>query len=79
MEIAMAEMRFQVETGFLNNLQDKLGASKSTDVARDALTLLNWAVKERAAGREIGSFSGDAIHAKLEMAALNNVPDDSAK
>lgn len=69
----MAEVRFQVDDAFLENLQKKLKTSKSTDIARDALTLLNWAVSEKSAGRDIASAQGDEIHAKLAMPSLDRV------
>lgn len=52
LEVTMTEVRFQVDDAFLQNLQQKLGTSKSTDIAREALTLLNWAVKEKSESRE---------------------------
>jgi hypothetical protein len=72
-EFVMAEVRFQVDDAFLKDLQEKLGTSKSTDIARDALTLLNWAVKEKSEGREIASAKDGDIHAKLAMPSLDKV------
>jgi hypothetical protein len=70
----MAEVRFQIDDSFLENLQKKLGTSKSTDVAREALTLLNWAVGEKVAGRDVASADDDGqIHAKLAMPSLDKV------
>jgi hypothetical protein len=69
----MAEVRFQVDDAFLQNLQKKLGTSKSTDVARDALTLLNWAVNEKSEGRDIASAEDGNVHAKLAMPSLDKV------
>jgi hypothetical protein len=72
-EFIMAEVRFQVDDAFLRNLQEKLGTSKSTDIARDALTLLNWAVAEKSAGRDIASAQDGNVHAKLAMPSLEKV------
>jgi hypothetical protein len=69
----MAEVRFQVDDNFLQNLQNKLGATKSTDIAREALTILDWAVRERAAGRDITSSQGGTIKKELAMPSLNRV------
>ena len=69
----MAEVRFQVDDAFLRNLQEKLGTSKSTDVARDALTLLDWAVQEKLAGRDIASTDDGSVHAKLAMPSLQKI------
>jgi len=75
----MAEVRFQVDDAFLQNLQKKLGTTKSTDVARDALTLLNWAVGEKGAGRDVASTKDDgSIHAKLAMPSLDRVQKESS-
>lgn len=54
----MAEVRFNVDDKFLEELQKSLKTSKATDVVREALTVLNWAVNEKSKGREI--LSGDA-------------------
>lgn len=69
----MAEVRFQVDDAFLQKLQKRLGASKFTDVARDALTLLNWAVGEREAGRDIASAKNGRIEKQLAMPSLDEV------
>src|SRR5208337_4692055 len=48
----MAEVRLQIPDEFVKQLQEKLGPDvKVTDIARDALTLFNWAVGQRAKGR----------------------------
>jgi len=54
----MAEVRFNVDDDFLKNLQQKLGTTKTTDVMKEALTVFNWALTEKSAGRQI--LSGDA-------------------
>ena len=69
----MAELRVQVDDAFMKNLQEKLGTNKTTDIARDALTLLNWAVEEKAAGRDIASSSGGDLHARLAMPSLERI------
>ena len=72
----MAEVRFHVTDDFLQNLQQKLGTTKSTDVMRDALTLLNWAVKEKAAGKEITSATDGNVSQQLAMPSLDRVKVD---
>jgi hypothetical protein len=69
----MAELRFQVDDDFLQNLQNKLGTAKSTDVAREALTILDWAVREKAAGRAITSSQDGSIRKELAMPSLDRV------
>jgi hypothetical protein len=49
----MAEVRFQIPDDVINGLRAKIGVASNTDVAREALTLLNWAADERRKGRVI--------------------------
>jgi hypothetical protein len=71
----MAEFRLQVPDEFIQQLQDKLGGSKVTDIARDALTLFNWAVDEKARGRLVLSSLPDGDKVKqLAMTSLDQVP-----
>jgi hypothetical protein len=69
-----AEVRFTVDAKFLKQLQDKLGVDKTTDIARSALTLLNWAAGEVEGGRQILSSSkdGEDVH-RLVMPELTNL------
>jgi hypothetical protein len=55
----LTEIRFTVDADFLKKLQDRLGVDKGTDVARSALTLLDWASEESSTGRVILSSTGD--------------------
>jgi hypothetical protein len=55
----VAELRLQISDDLVKKLQDKLGDVKVTDIARDALTLFNWAVDERAKGRLVLSSDED--------------------
>ena len=66
------EIRVAVDADFLRELQDKLGVDRATDVARAALTLLNWAVTEKQEDRVILSASGSGgdIH-RLVMPELD--------
>jgi len=65
------EVRFTVDEDFIKRLQDSTGEKKVTDVTRDALTLLDWAVNEVQNGRVILSSdqSGSSVH-RLAMPAL---------
>ena len=48
----MAEVRLQIPDEIVKTLQQKIGGDvKATEIARDAITLFNWAVEERAKGR----------------------------
>ena len=71
----MAEVRVQIPDEIIQKLQDKLGSgTKITDITRDALTLFNWAVEERAKGRVVlsSSESGDKL-TRLAMPSLEKV------
>lgn len=67
-----AEVRFTVDANFLKQLQQKLGIDKTTDIARSALTLLNWVAGEVKDGRVILSStdSGEDVH-RLVMPELH--------
>ena len=70
----MAEVRFNVDDKFLANLQETLGTSKATDVVKEALTVLNWAVNEKSKGREILSGDADANNlVRLATPGLDSV------
>ncbi len=71
----MAEVRVQIPDEFIAKLQDKLGGgTKVTDIARDALTLFNWAVDERAKGRLVLSSNEDGGTVnRLAMPSLEGI------
>lgn len=65
----MAEFRLQIPDDLVKKLQDKMGSNvKITDIARDAITLFNWAVDERAKGRLI--LSSDEEGEKMTRLAM---------
>ena len=72
----MPELRLQIPEELVKKLQAKLGPDmKVTDIARDALTLFNWAVQEKAAGREILSSNAQGEEMKqLAMPSLDSIP-----
>src|SRR5665811_1132005 len=53
------EVRFSIDENFMRQLQEKLGLSKNTDIARTAFTVLNWAADEAKEGRMILSSKPD--------------------
>jgi hypothetical protein len=67
-----AEVRFVVDEDFLKSLQEKLGQTKTTDVAKTALTLLNWAADEAKNGRFILSSKPDGT--EVHRLAVAGVP-----
>jgi hypothetical protein len=59
------EVRFTTDQGFIEQLQERFSPQpKATDVAREALTVLSWAVDEIAQGRLILSTDrkGGDVH-----------------
>lgn len=65
----MVELRVQIPDEVIQKLQDKLGPNfKATDIARDAITLFNWAVDERAKGRLV--LSSDEEGEKMTRLAM---------
>ena len=70
----MMELRMQVEDDFLGTLMRYLGVTRATDVVREALTLLNWAVQERRKGRLIVSADSNGRNsARLVMPSLERI------
>ena len=56
----MPDVRLQISDELLNSIQEKTKSNiKATDIARDAITLYNWAVEERAKGRVVLSSNAD--------------------
>jgi hypothetical protein len=76
------ELRLQVPDDVVKKFQEKLGSdAKVTDIARDALTLYNWAIEERAKGRLILSSDDEGEKmTRLAMPSLEKVaPETPAK
>lgn len=64
------ELRLKVDDEFIKQISNKLGntTTKATDIAREALTIYQWAVNEAANGRVVLSSDseGKDVH-KLVM------------
>jgi hypothetical protein len=72
----MAEIRLTVPDAVVEALQKKLGPNvKLTEMAKEAMTLFNWAVGESAAGRLI--LSADAEGKGMKQVAMPTL--DAAK
>jgi hypothetical protein len=67
----MAEVRLQIPDDLVKKYQDKLGNVKATDLAKDALTLFNWAFDERVKGRLV--LSSDEEGEKVTRLAMTNL------
>jgi hypothetical protein len=71
----MADVRVQIPDATLSGLQEKLTMNtKPTDITRDALTLYNWAVEERAKGRVLLTTDASGENpTRLAMPSLETV------
>lgn len=71
----MVDIRLQVPEEVLENFQSKLSErTKPTDIVRDAMTLYNWAVNERAQGRVLlTSNAAGSDFTKLAMPSLESI------
>lgn len=71
----MAEVRLQIPDELLESFQKRLGPNvKATDIAKDAISLFNWAVGERANGRLILSSDVDGEkQTQVAMPRLDSV------
>lgn len=68
------EIRVAIDSDFLSALEDRLGISKSTDLARIALSLLDWASEETEQGRLILSTDSEGKQAhRLVIPELNRI------
>lgn len=68
------EVRVSIDSNFLKELEKRLGISKSTDLARVALSLLDWVSEEAVEGRVILSTNSEGKDAhRLVMPELRNV------
>jgi len=73
------ELRVQIDDQFMKKLEQQLKTNKASDVARDALTLLNWAVQEKPQGRDICSAEDGEVHSRVVMPALDKVEISTPK
>jgi hypothetical protein len=71
----MAEVRLQIPDDLLSSFQEKLSKNtKATDIVKDALSLYNWAVSERAKGNVILSSKNDGTNlTRVTMPSLDSV------
>ena len=70
----LVELRMQIDDEFIAELGNALGRLKATDIVRESLTMLNWAVQERQKGRVILSATSDGEDvARLAMPALDRI------
>ncbi len=68
------EIRLNVDDEFMEKLRKKLKKNKASQIALDALTLLNWAADEAGKNRVVLSSTqeGDDVHT-LVMPSLQQI------
>jgi hypothetical protein len=74
-EYPMAEVRVQLPDDLVTSLQEKLGMNtKPTEITKDAISLYNWAVSERAKGNVILSSNTDGTNlTRVTMPSLDSI------
>jgi hypothetical protein len=77
----MAEVRITIPDNVVADLQSKFGTNvKLTDIAKDAISLFNWAVGERADGRVVLSSDLDLTTPKqITTPTLDRVVEKKSK
>jgi len=67
------ELRMQLDDEFIGTLQDMLRL-RATDIVREGLTILNWAIHERERGRVILSADPNGQNVvRLAMPVLDKI------
>ena len=68
------EIRLNIDDEFIRRLQEDLREGRATEIAREALGLLRWAVDERQRNRVILSANPDGTNLnRLSMPILEKV------
>jgi hypothetical protein len=71
----MPEVRLQLPEDLVSGIQEKLSMNvKPTEIAKDAISLYNWAVSERAKGNVILSSNNDGTNlTRVTMPSLDSI------
>lgn len=67
------ELRLKVDSAFMNELKKRMNVKSNTELTATALTLLDWASKEKEDGSNIITQSVDGKTSKLVMPQLERV------
>ena len=66
------EVRLTLDDDVIKKMMDKTGVSKATDLTKDAMTMLHWAIEEAASGRVVLSTDSDGQNVqRLVMPTLS--------
>jgi len=76
----MPDVRLQLPNDLVTEMQSKLSENlKPTDIARDAISLYNWAISERAKGNVILSSNLDGTKlTRVTMPSLDSIKSSIA-
>jgi hypothetical protein len=71
----MADVRLTIPDDLVAQMQNKLSQNgKPTEIARDAISLYNWAISERAKGNVILSSNNDGTNlTRVTMPSLDSI------
>jgi len=69
--LIMATLRFSVDDKFMDKLKKDLKLNNNSDVAKEALTLLRWAINEKKLDREI--LSSDSKGKDIKKLITHNL------
>ncbi len=67
------ELRLKVDSSFMNELKKRMNMKSNTELTATALTLLDWASKEKQSGHNIITQSEDGKTSRLVMPQLERV------
>ena len=66
------EVRLTLDDDVIKKMMEKTGVSKATDLTKDAMTMLHWAIEEAASGRVVLSTDSDGQNVqRLVMPTLS--------
>lgn len=77
------ELRMELDDRVMSRLKDALGAKRNVDVVNNALTILNWAIREMEDDRVVFSADQDGRNIQklmlpdLEFARMKKMADKS--
>jgi hypothetical protein len=71
------EVRLTLDDDLIREMMAKTGVSKATDLTKEAMTMLHWAIDEAAAGRSV--LSTDAQGNDVKRLAMSTLSKASAK
>lgn len=72
------EVRLTLDDDLMRSMMAKSGVTKATDLTKEAMTLLNWAIGEAAKGRVILSTEADGSAVqRLAMPSLEKAQSRS--